>query len=39
MLTDVDGVFPLSTDLSILGFLALAFLGIAMFAFERSTLE
>ncbi|WP_456468754.1 ABC transporter permease [Archaeoglobus sp.] len=39
MLTGVEGVFPLSTDLAVLGFLALAFLGIAMFAFERSTIE
>ncbi len=39
MLTGVEGIFPLSTDLAVLGFLALAFLGIAMFAFERSTIE
>lgn len=39
ILTGVDGIFPLSTDLSILGFLAVFFLGIAMLAFESSTLE
>ena len=39
LLTGVEGIFPLSTDLAVLGFLALAFLGIAMFAFERSTIE